>query len=102
MRRITIRLLGPFEVTIDETPVTTFAYAKVRALLAYLAVERQYPHTRAELAALLWPDQPDRTARASLSQALSTLRNALGDKTADRSVLLADTHSVQLDPAAGI
>ena len=45
MRRITIRLLGPFEVTIDGVPVTTFAYAKVRALLAYLAVERRHAHT---------------------------------------------------------
>ena len=30
MRRITMRLLGPFEVTIDGVPVTTFALAKVR------------------------------------------------------------------------
>ena len=98
MTRIEIRLLGPFEVTIDGAPVTTFEYAKVRALLAYLAVEAQRPHPRAELATLLWPDQPERSARGSLSQALTTLRNALGDKTAARPVLLADVHSVQLDP----
>ena len=80
MRRITIRLLGPFEVTIDGAPVTTFEYAKVRALLAYLAVEAARAHPRAELATLLWPDQPERSARGSLSQALTTLRNALDDK----------------------
>src|SRR5215213_9087328 len=90
MRQITIRLLGPFEVTIDGVVVTTFAYAKVRALLGYLAVERQHPHTRAELAALLWPDQSEQTARASLSQALSTLRNALDDKHAEQPLLLTD------------
>jgi DNA-binding SARP family transcriptional activator len=57
---------------------------------------------RQALATLLWPDQPDRTARGSLSQALTTLRNALGDKTADRPMLLADAQTVQLDPDAAI
>jgi DNA-binding SARP family transcriptional activator len=102
MRRITVRLLGPFEVTIDGAPVTAFEYAKVRALLAYLAVESQRPQPRAELATLLWPEQPERSARGSLSQALTTLRNALGDKTADRPVLLADVQSVQLDPRSAV
>ena len=102
MRRITVRLLGPFEVTIDDAPVTTFEYAKVRALLAYLAVESQRPHPRAELATLLWPEQPERSARGSLSQALLTLRNALGDKTADQPLLLADAQSVQLDPRSAV
>jgi predicted ATPase/DNA-binding SARP family transcriptional activator len=82
--------------------VTTFAYAKVRALLAYLAVERQHRHTRAALATLLWPDQSERTARASLSQALTTLRNALDDKDAERPLLLADAQHVQLNPSAAI
>jgi predicted ATPase/DNA-binding SARP family transcriptional activator len=102
MRHITIRLLGPFEVAIDGAPVTTFAYAKVRALLAYLAVGTQRPHPRSELATLLWPDQPEQAARASLSQALTTLRNALGDKGAERPLLLADTQHVQLDPNSRI
>jgi predicted ATPase/DNA-binding SARP family transcriptional activator len=95
-------LLGPFEVTIDGAVVTTFAYAKVRALLAYLAVKRQHPHPRAELATLLWPDQSERTARASLSQALATLRSALDDKNVDHPLLLADSQSVQLDPPSAI
>jgi predicted ATPase/DNA-binding SARP family transcriptional activator len=102
MRRIAIRLLGPFEVTIDGEVVTTFDYAKVRALLAYLAVESHRPLPRARLAALLWPDQPDRTARSNLSQALTTLRTALGDKTAERPVLLTDAQSIQLDPCGAV
>src|SRR5690349_21273451 len=102
MRRITIRLLGPFEVTIDGTPVTIFAYAKVRALLAYLAVERQHPHPRAELATLLWPGQSEPAARANLTQALTTLRKALDDKSAEQPLLLADAQSVQLAPNAAI
>src|SRR5918997_4152641 len=102
MRQIAVRLLGPFEVTIDGAPVTTFEYAKVRALLAYLAVEAPRPHPRAELATLLWADQPERAARGSLSQALTTLRNALGDKTANVPVLLSDAQRVQLDPHGAV
>ena len=88
MKQISVGLLGPFEVKIDGELVTQFEYAKVRALLAYLVMESHRPQTRATLATLLWPDQPDRAARSSLSQALTTLRHALGDKTADRPVLL--------------
>ena len=55
MTRITIRLLGPGEVTIDGASVTTFEYVNVHTLLAYLAVEAQRPHPRVELATLLRP-----------------------------------------------
>src|SRR5918997_1294697 len=102
MKRIIVRLLGSFDVTIDGEPVTTFEYAKVRALLAYLAVESQRPVPRAELATLLWPDQPERAARANLSQALTTLRNALGEKAAHQPVLLSDALSVRLNPESPV
>ena len=102
MRELTLRLLGPFAVAIDGAPATGFAYAKVRALLAYLALGRRHPHSRAALATLLWPDQSERVARASLSQALTTLRAALGDKDAEFPILLADSLHVQLDPACQI
>jgi predicted ATPase/DNA-binding SARP family transcriptional activator len=101
MGRITVRLLGPFEVSVDGAPAASFEYAKVRALLAYLAVERG-PHPRAELAALLWPDQSERNARASLSQALTTLRNALGDRGAEQPALLADAQHVRLNPDSAV
>lgn len=102
MKRITINLLGPFEVKIDGRPVDRFKYAKVRALLAYLVLESHHPLARSTLAALLWPDQPEREARGNLSQALTTLRNALDDKSRDRPLLLADAETVQLDPDSPI
>src|SRR5690606_6701493 len=52
---------------------------KVRALLAYLAVEAGRPHRRAHLCDLLWPDLPERSARRNLTQALTVLRRALGE-----------------------
>jgi predicted ATPase/DNA-binding SARP family transcriptional activator len=102
MKRTVIRLLGPFGVSIDGEQVTAFKYAKVRALLAYLALESHQPHPRDQLAALLWPDQSEGAARASLSQALTTLRGALGDKAAGQPLVLSDALSVRLNPEAAV
>ena len=62
----------------DGTPVSPPLGAKTLGLLAYLAVEAG-PHRREELTALLWGDSPEEKARASLRQALTHLRDALGD-----------------------
>ena len=77
MAHITIRLLGPFRVAVDQQPVTEFYSDKTRALLAYLAAEHGRPHRREALAGLLWPDFPETRARANLSQTLFALRKAL-------------------------
>ena len=81
MARLTLSLLGPLLVRLDDQPLTGQAYAKVRALLAYLAVEAQ-PHGRDALAEFLWPGQSAAAARRSLRVALITLRQAIGDQTA--------------------
>jgi DNA-binding SARP family transcriptional activator len=48
---------------LDGKAVTGFATSKIQALLAYLAVEAHRSHRREVLAALLWLDWPERTAR---------------------------------------
>ena len=79
MPHLSIRVLGPFQVSVDGVPVDGFATDKVRALLAYLALSPGHPHRREALAGLLWPDFPERSARASLRNALANLRNVLGE-----------------------
>ncbi|MBN1485090.1 MAG: tetratricopeptide repeat protein, partial [Chloroflexia bacterium] len=78
MPRLQITLLGAFQVTLDEEPLTGFATDKVRALLAYLAVQSHRRHRRGVLAALLWPEKPRQKALTSLRQALRSLGKALG------------------------
>ena len=80
MARLSIRLLGSFKVALDGQPVTAFESDKVRALLAYLAVESERSHRRESLAGLLWPDYPERSARTNLRGALANLRQAIGDR----------------------
>ena len=79
MARLSVSLLGSFKVTLDGEPVT-YKYDKVLALLAYLVVEADRAHRRDVLAALLWPDYPNRVARTNLRNALSSLRKAIGDR----------------------
>ncbi|MBI1722318.1 MAG: AAA family ATPase [Gemmatimonadetes bacterium] len=52
--------------------------SKTVALLAYLTLEAG-PHSREELATLLWGESPETAARASLRQALKQLRAATGE-----------------------
>lgn len=97
---LSISLFGMFEARLNGVPLGGFDYNKVRALLAYLAVEHKQPHTRAALCALLWPDLSESAARQNLSQALTRLRQVFGDKQAEVPFLLATTDTVQLNPAA--
>ncbi|HEY6568948.1 MAG TPA: AAA family ATPase, partial [Candidatus Limnocylindrales bacterium] len=93
-----ICVLGPLTVTVDGAPLVVDT-RKALAILALLAVERR-PYAREELAALLWPDADDESARGALRRTLSVLRAALGDRwlRVDRSTvdLAVDTDAIDL------
>jgi len=97
MARLAISLLGPLEVRLDGRAITALAYDKVWALLAYLAVEADRPHRRDALIGLLWPDQADHAARTNLRQALTQLRHAIGDHTAQPPFLLIARETIQFN-----
>ena len=100
MTRLSIRLLGPLQVTLDGQPVTGFRSDKVRALLAYLVVEAEGPHRREKLAGLLWPDWPEDSARANLRRALADLRQAIGDRQATPPFLHISRQTIQFNDAS--
>jgi DNA-binding SARP family transcriptional activator len=100
MSRLRIVLLGSYCVTLDDQALTTFATDKVRALLAYLAVESGRAQRREALAALLWPDSPETAARTNLRQALYRLRCSLGERQASVPHVLPRAKDVQLNPAS--
>jgi DNA-binding SARP family transcriptional activator len=100
MAHLSLSLLGPFQASLDGEPVTTFESTKVRALLAYLAVEADRTHRRDVLAGLLWPEWPDRDALSNLRYALYNLRQVIGDRTAEPPFLLITRNTLQFNTAS--
>ena len=100
MAHLSLSLLGPFQASLDGEPVTTFESTKVRALLAYLAVEADRTHRRDVLAGLLWPEWPDQDALSNLRYALYNLRQVIGDRTAEPSFLLITRNTLQFNTAS--
>lgn len=98
MTQLRIRLLGSFQVGLDESPITNFESNKVRALLAYLTVESKKAHGREKLAALFWPDMPAKRANSNLSQALYNLRRLIQDQQVEPPYLLRSRDVVQFNP----
>ncbi|MBN1139397.1 MAG: AAA family ATPase [Anaerolineae bacterium] len=99
MACLSIRLLGPFQVTLDGQPFTAFESDKARALLAYLTVEAERPHRRESLAGLLWPERPEQAARTSLRHALYNLRHTIADRLETLPFLSITREAVQFNAA---
>lgn len=76
-RDLQLLMLGGFDAYLDGRPVAGFSYNKMRALLAYLAVEREQDHRRDVLAELLWNDYDSTVARNNLRRTLANLRRTL-------------------------
>ncbi|MGD2047979.1 MAG: tetratricopeptide repeat protein [Chloroflexota bacterium] len=100
MKTLLLRVLGAFELIIDEKPFTRFRSNKVRGLLVYLALESGRPHQRRSLAGMLWPEYHDKASTRNLRKALFYMRQAI-DKQApgvSDSLLTVTQQTIQLDP----
>ena len=71
------RILGPFEIRIDDRPVD-IGRGKQRALLALLLLHAPEPVSTDRLIDELWPQGPPPTVAKSLQVYVSQLRKALG------------------------
>ncbi len=100
--QLSIQLLGPMRVSVAGKWIDNFATDKVRALLAYLAVESDRSHRRERLAGLLWEDHSEKSARTNLRRALADLRQALSDHGTDPSYVVADRKTIRLNPLSDI
>lgn len=98
MAKLVISVLGPLKITTADAPSSGFVSDKVRALLIYLAIEQDRPLRRESLAALLWPGQPEKRARANLRRALANLRQVIDDQGGHYLHITRQT--LQFDPAA--
>lgn len=89
-----INVMGPFEARNPDGESIEFSHRKVRALLAYLAVEHSRQLTRERLASLLWSRTGEEHARHNLRQALSKIRDLCPD------LIGSQGDSVSLHPTA--
>jgi len=91
-------VLGPFEALDDDGQAVEFSHRKVRALLAYLVVERARAQAREQLASLLWARTGDERARHNLRQALSKIRGLCPALVANRGDRVAlDATACRID-----
>ncbi len=97
MARLSIYLLGQYEIYLDEVKLDGL-YSQARALLAFLVVESHRKHSREKLAEMLWPDDPRDLAKQNLRQAISRLRATLGDRDSKEPFILASRTDVQFNP----
>ncbi len=97
MEQLELLLFGTFQARLDGEEITAFKSQRVRALLAYLAVEAKRPHSRATLAALLWPEYSEKDARNNLRYALYNLRLAIHDQQADPPFLIMEPETIQFN-----
>lgn len=100
MARLCLQLFGPFQAELVGKPISGFRSDKIRALLAYLAVEAHRPWSRATLADLLWPDFPEKTAQSNLRNALSNLRRVLNERSTTEPFLHVTPSTVQFNATA--
>jgi predicted ATPase/DNA-binding SARP family transcriptional activator len=91
---------GPRAIQGDQA-LTRFRTLKTGALLGYLSYFLPRAHPRGELVELFWPELTPEAGRDNLSAALSSLRRQLEPPgVSSGAVIVADRHSVQLNPAA--
>jgi len=95
---LSLKLLGGFVVRDESGTTLSLRTRKMRALLAYLAVNADRPQPRERLMALLWGDRDERQARPSLNNALMSIRRIGGDQ--QLSLLHSDGAQVTLRSAA--
>ncbi|PDV99055.1 ATP-binding protein [Candidatus Chloroploca asiatica] len=74
---VQIRLLGGCTLVVDGSPAVELDSPRLQALLAYLALHRDAPLGRAQVAFQLWPDSTEVQALTNLRGLLHRMRLAL-------------------------
>jgi len=92
-------LFGSFTARTSAGAELAFRTDKIRALLAYLLLERERPHPREALADLLWSDAPRGASQHNLRLALSRLRDSLGKEA---EWLEITRRTVQVHPSSAM
>ena len=97
MANLNLSFFNTLDVAVDGKRITHFRSAKVQALLLYLVLEADKVHPRDTLAALLWPDEPQETARKNLRQTLYHLRKLLETNSSEEPLVIVTRQTIQFN-----
>lgn len=75
--QVSVHLLGPMSVVIDDVPVEEWSSTRTRSLFGYLLTHRQPWPAREVLMEVFWPEKPPKASRNSLNVAIHGLRSVL-------------------------
>jgi DNA-binding SARP family transcriptional activator len=78
--------------------VQSFESQKARALLAFLALDRDQSLEREKLAGLLWSERSTESARRNLRQALYSIRSAVAGEKGTSSLFQSAQRTLQITP----
>src|SRR3712207_4666546 len=97
MPAFSVRLFGTFRVDRNGSPVDGLDAGRVQEILAYLLLWRGRPHSREQLAELLWPEGASDQPRKQLRQIVWRLRAALS-REGDPEWLIVRPELIQVRP----
>ncbi|WP_290869140.1 AAA family ATPase [Aquabacterium sp.] len=97
---VQIRLLGGVTLSLGGQPLQAFPYDKLKAVLAFLAMQPGVPCARDALASMLWPHSDGSAALGNLRRALFDLRKMLTPMA--QPLLQADRRHVSLLNTPGL
>lgn len=100
MNTLSISLFGKLCIRHGDTRVDGLDARKLQELLCYLLIYRAHPHSRENLANLLWSDHSTSQSKKYLRQALWQLQSAFetAHESALSDLLWVDAEWVQLNP----
>lgn len=100
---LSLALLGSFAASVGGEVILDGGYAKLRGLLAMLAMSTDTPLRREFLAELFWPDMPIATARQNLRLALFNLKSSMAEAgcllSTSRDMVTLSSGELSLDVA---
>jgi DNA-binding SARP family transcriptional activator len=94
---ISVHLLGPMSVLIDDVPVDEWSSARIRSLFGYLLTHRKPWPTREALMEVFWPESSPKASRNSLNVAIHGLRRVLKEAK-DIPVIVYSGGTYRLNP----
>src|SRR5512138_1309094 len=92
-KRIEIRLLGEFLISINDVRLSGLTANRHQALIAFLALRASQSVQRSEIAFQLWADSNEEQALTNLRKALHQIKQTVSDV----NLILADIHTLQLN-----